>query len=58
MKNLIALFSEKRSGVSFTSFNNDILTVNELINVRGGGEPAPREEIPIIIPPGDRQKTI
>ena len=56
MKSLIALFSEKRSGVSFTSFDNDILTVNELINVRGGGEPAPREEMPIIIPPGDGQK--
>ena len=58
MKNLIALFTEKRSGISFTSFNNDILTVDELINVRGGGEPAPREEIPILIPPGEGKKLI
>ena len=55
MKSLIALFSEKRSGVSFTSFDNDILTVNELINVRGGGEPY-QPDMPIIIPPGDGQK--
>ena len=56
MKNLIALFSEKRSEVSFTSFSNDILTVNELISVRGGGEPAPRAETPIIIPPGEGRR--
>jgi len=56
MKSLIALFSEKGSGESFTSFNNDVLSVNELINVRGGGEAAPREEIPIIIPPGEGKK--
>jgi hypothetical protein len=52
MKNLIAQFSGKRSGVSFTSFDNDILTINELINVRGGGEPY-QPDMPIIIPPGE-----
>ena len=56
MKNLVALFSEKRSGISFTSFSSDVLTVNELINIRGGGEPSLREETPIIIPPGEGRR--
>ena len=56
MKNLIALFSEKRSEFSFTTFSNDILTVNELINVRGGGENYPMQETPIIIPPGEGRR--
>jgi len=56
MKSLIALFSEKKGGVSITSFNNDVLTINELINVRGGGESYPTQEIPIIIPPGEGKK--
>ena len=51
MKNLIALFSKKRVSVSIASFNNEVLTLNQLINVRGGGEYAPLEEIAIIIPP-------
>ena len=54
MKNLIALFSEKRATVSIASFNNDVLTVNQLVNVRGGGEHIPFEEIPVIIPPDER----
>ncbi len=52
MKNLFALLSEKRCEVSFATFSNDILTVNELLNVRGGGEPY-QKEMPIIIPPPD-----
>jgi len=51
MKNLIALFSKKRSQVSFAAFNADILSVNELVNVRGGGEPAQIPDLPILIPP-------
>ena len=54
MKNLIALFSAKRVSVSIATFNNDVLTVNQLVNVRGGGEPATIQEIPIIIPPKER----
>ena len=50
MKNLIALFSKKRVTVSIASFSNEVLTLNQLINVRGGGEPA-ITEIAIIIPP-------
>ncbi len=51
MKNLIALFSKKRSQVSFAAFSTDVLSVNELVNVRGGGEPAAPVELPILIPP-------
>ncbi len=51
MKNLIALFSKKRSRVSFAAFSADVLSVNELVNVRGGGEPAAPVELPILIPP-------
>ena len=56
MKNLIALFSKKRFQVSFASFNNDLLSVNELVKVRGGGEPY-QPDLPILIPPdgGRRQ---
>jgi len=54
MKNLIALFSKKRISVSISSFSNDVLTLNQLINVRGGGEPASMQEIPIVIPPKQR----
>jgi hypothetical protein len=49
MKNLIALFSKKRSRVSFAAFSADVLSVNELVNVRGGGEPH-QPDIPILIP--------
>jgi hypothetical protein len=52
MKTLFALFSKKRPQVSVASFSNDVLTVNQLANIRGGGEPATIQEIPIIIPPG------
>jgi hypothetical protein len=50
MKNLIALFSKKRSQVSFAAFNADILSVNDLVSVRGGGEPY-QPDLPILIPP-------
>ena len=50
MKNLIALFSTKRATVSIAAFSSNVLTVNQLVNVRGGGEPA-QIEMPIIIPP-------
>ena len=52
MKNLIALFSKKRSQVSFSAFSTDVLSDNELVNVRGGGEPAQIPDLPILIPPG------
>ncbi len=52
MKNLIALFSEKRNKVSLSSFASELLTQNELLTVRGGGESYPIQEMPIIIPPG------
>jgi hypothetical protein len=51
MKKLIALFSKKRSQVSLAAFSNDVLSINELVNVRGGGEPAAPTELPILIPP-------
>lgn len=51
MKNLFALISKKRTNVSIASFTNDVLTISQLVNVRGGGEPSPMQEIPIIIPP-------
>jgi hypothetical protein len=53
MKNLIALISKTRTQVSITSFTNDVLTLNQLVTIRGGGEPSPMQEIPIIIPPGE-----
>jgi len=53
MKNLIALFSRKNVNVSIASFSNDVLTLNQLINVRGGGEPS-QIEMPIIIPPDQK----
>lgn len=52
MKKLIALFSEKRKEASITSFRNDVLTSYQLVNIRGGGEPAIME-MPIIIPPDE-----
>jgi hypothetical protein len=55
MKNLIALFSKKRSQISFAAFSEDVLSLNELVNVRGGGEPATIPDLPILIPP-DRIK--
>ncbi len=54
MKNLIALISKKRSQVTISSFSNDVLTLNQLIAIRGGGEPASLQEIPIIIPPNQK----
>jgi hypothetical protein len=55
MKNLFARFSKKRSQVSITAFSKDVLAVNELFNVRGGGEPAAPVELPILIPPNERK---
>jgi hypothetical protein len=51
MKNLIALFSKKRSQVSFAAFSEDVLSFNDLVNVRGGGEPSQIPDLPILIPP-------
>ena len=56
MKNLIALFSKKRSQVSLADFSSDVLSSNELVNVRGGGEPAAPVELPILIPPDGGKK--
>ena len=50
MKNLIALFSKKRSKVAFAAFSSDVLSVNDLVSVRGGGEPY-QPDLPILIPP-------
>jgi hypothetical protein len=50
MKNLIALISKKRTKVSIASFQNDGLNLNQLVTIRGGGEPS-QMEMPIIIPP-------
>jgi hypothetical protein len=56
MKNLIALFSKRNVNVSIATFSNDVLSLNQLIGVRGGGEHSPLEEIPIIIPPDQRRR--
>jgi len=56
MKNLIALFSKKRSQVSLAAFSEDGLSFNELVNVRGGGEPAQIPDLPILIPPEGSRK--
>ena len=50
MKSLIALFSAKKTEASIGSLKADFLTTNDLMNIRGGGEPAGREEINIVIP--------
>jgi hypothetical protein len=50
MKNLIALFSKKTVSVSIASFSSDVLTLNQLATIRGGGEPAQAEML-IVIPP-------
>jgi hypothetical protein len=50
MKKLIALFSKKRSQVSFAAFIEDVISFNDLVNVRGGGEPC-QPDLPILIPP-------
>ena len=56
MKKLIAPFSKKRSQVSFAAFSADILTENDLVSVRGGGEPY-QPDLPILIPPnGSRMR--
>ena len=49
MKNLIALFSAKRVKVSLNDFQNDAIGTNVLKKIRGGGQPANREEINILI---------
>jgi hypothetical protein len=51
MKTLFALFSKKREEISVAAFSNDVLSVSQLVSVRGGGEPAMIQDIPIIIPP-------
>ena len=50
MKSLIALFSAKKADASISNFSADFLTTNELMKIRGGGEPAGREEINIVVP--------
>jgi hypothetical protein len=39
MKSLIALFSVKKDDASIASFNANFLTTNDLMMIRGGGEP-------------------
>ena len=51
MKKIIALFSTKRSQISIAAFSEDVLSAKELINIRGGGEPAAPTDLPILIPP-------
>jgi len=49
MKNLFALFSAKRVKVSLNDFENEAIELYALQKIRGGGEPANREEINILI---------
>jgi hypothetical protein len=49
MKNLFALFSAKRVKVSLNDFEKEAIGPNVLQKIRGGGEPANREEINILI---------
>jgi hypothetical protein len=49
MKNLFALFSAKRVKISLSDFETDAIGSNVLQKIRGGGEPANREEINILI---------
>ena len=51
MKTLFALIAKKRTKVSVAAFSSFGLSINELVNVRGGGEHATIQDIPIIIPP-------
>ena len=55
MKKIIALFSKKRSQISIATFSEDVLSVNELVNIRGGGEPY-QPDMPILIPPEGAKK--
>ena len=50
MKSLIALFSEKKVDSRIASLNADFLSTSDLMKIRGGGEPAGREEINIVVP--------
>ena len=50
MKSLIALFSVTKIDASIASLNADFLSTNDLMKIRGGGEPAGREEVNIVVP--------
>jgi hypothetical protein len=49
MKNLFALFSAKKVKVKIEDFNFDLLEKNYLSKIRGGGQPANRTDINILI---------
>ncbi len=49
MKNLFALFSAKKVAFSLSDLDVDVLKCDDLRKIRGGGEPAHREEENIII---------
>ena len=49
MKSLIALFSAKKVETSIANLSADFLTTNDLMKIRGGGEPAGREEMNIFL---------
>ena len=49
MKNLFALFSAKKVAISMADLDVDVLKFEDLRKIRGGGEPANREEENIII---------
>ena len=49
MKTLFALFSTKKVSASLASFSTESLGKRALFNIRGGSEPAGREEITILV---------
>lgn len=49
MKNLFALFSAKKVTFSLSDLDVEALKFDDLRKIRGGGEPANREEENIII---------
>jgi len=49
MKSLFALFSAKKVEMSISTVQADVLSTNDLMKIRGGGEPVVQEQN-IIIP--------
>jgi hypothetical protein len=49
MKNLIALFSAKKMKVALNNCKFEVIGPNDLRKIRGGGQPANRNDINILI---------
>lgn len=49
MKSLIALFSAKKLKVSMSNLSFEVIGTDDLRKIRGGGHPANREDINILI---------